>query len=107
MILYIRLRYSDTQRATSQTCTLDGVRVKLYAQYNATAGRWYLSVYTTDDTLLAGSIALVPCVDLLLPYKYRSGVPQGRLYVEDPINGTPPDLTTLDASALLKYETVS
>jgi hypothetical protein len=106
MILYVRLRYSDAQRATTQACTLDGVRVKLSANYNATADRWYLSIYTTADVLLVGSIALVPGVDLLLPHKHRA-VPQGRLFVEDPINDTPPDLSSMDTSALLKYETVS
>ena len=104
MILYVRLRYSDVQRATTQTTTLDGVRLKIAANYNALAGRWYLSLYSPADVLLVGSIALVPGVDLLLPHKYKSGIPQGRLFV-DSLDGSPPDLSSMDTSALLKYET--
>ena len=103
---HIKLRWSGDTRESVQEFTLDGVRCRWRAMYNATAGRWYLDVSDIEDVLIVGSIALVPGVDLLLPYKHLA-IPQGRLYVEDPINDAPPDLQSLDASALLKYESVS
>jgi len=103
--LYIRLRWSDSQRETQQELTLDGVRIRLRAMYNASAGGWFLDVLSVDRVLIVGSIALVPGVDLLRPFKHLA-VPPGVLFVEDQITGAAPDLVTLDVSALLKYRPV-
>ncbi|MEC9048880.1 MAG: hypothetical protein VYA51_12790 [Planctomycetota bacterium] len=103
--LYIRLRFSDAQRESEQDCELDGVRVRLAAAYNATAKRWYLHTFDTDRNLIVGSIALVCGVDLWRPYKHLA-LPQGALFLEDPVLEAPASLESLDVSALLKYRQV-
>jgi hypothetical protein len=104
--LYIRLRHSEDQRESQQELALDGVRIRLRAMYNASAGGWFLDLSSTDRTLIVGSIALVPGVDLLRPFKHLA-LPQGVLFVEDLQTGAAPDLVTLDVTALLKYRPVA
>jgi len=101
-VLYIRLRYVEEQRQTTQECTLDGVRVRIAAQYNATDGGWYLDILDLADVPIVAGIALVPGVDLLQPYRHLP-VPPGTLYLQDTQFDAAATLTTLDVSALLLY----
>ena len=102
---YIRVRWRDDQRASEQEFTLDGVRIRIRANYNARTGRWYIDVRDTSDAQIVGPIALVPGVDLWQPFKHLP-IPQGRLYLEDTQRDAPATLASMDVSALLKYDEV-
>lgn len=104
-LLYIPLRQNPDQRSTDQELTLDGVRVRLLARYTALADRWYLDTLDLSDTVIVGGLALVPGVDLWLPYKHLA-IPQGALFVSDPRTRLPASLDTLDVSSLLAYREV-
>lgn len=99
--LHITIRQVDTQRETTQECTLDGVRVVLRARYAVLTDRWYVSLYTSANVLLVGSIACMPGVDLLGPYKHLP-IPQGQLFCSS-VDRSPPTFTTMDTTARVVY----
>lgn len=98
---HIALRLVESQRFTEQEITIGGVRVLLKSRYCYVTDRWYLSIYNTDSVLIVGSIAVVPAVDLLLPYKHLA-LPQGELFSYS-VSREPPTFTTLDNTARLLY----
>lgn len=100
-VLHIELRQIPEQRETVQECTLDAVRVILVARYAERTDRWYLSIYTPAEVLLVGSLALVPGVDLLRPYRHLA-LPQGQLFVQS-VQRLPPNFDSLEVSARLLY----
>lgn len=104
-LLYIPLRQDADQRATDQEVTLDGIRLRI-AAYNASiTDRWYITLLSTDDERIVGSIAGVPGVDLLIPYKHLA-LPQGQLFILNQQNREPGTFETQDVSALLVYREV-
>jgi len=101
MTVHVQLRQTRTQRATVQEVELGGVRVRLRANYNAASDRWYVSIFDLTDALILGSIACVPGVDLLLPYKHLD-IPQGQLFCSA-TDRAAPTFTTLDVTARMLY----
>lgn len=104
-VLYVRCRSTEDQRESQQESTYDGVRCRLEVQYNAVAGIFFLSLRDLSRELLVGSLAMVPGVDLLRPFKHLDVWP-GSLFLEGP-SGSPATLETLDVSVFLKYRTVT
>ena len=100
-IARVQLRHTTEQRRTSQEIVLGGVRVRLLATYNGYSDRWYVSIYSPANVLLVGSIACVPGVDLLLPYKHLA-IPQGQLFVHSRSREVP-TFTTMDTTARVLY----
>lgn len=96
--LYIRLRPTTAQRATTQSVTLDGVAVQLRARYTAAADGWYLDILDTGGTAIVTGLALVPGVDLLRPFRHLA-VPPGTLFV----HGDAPTLESMDVTSRLLY----
>lgn len=98
---HVKLRQTFKQRCYEQDVTLDGVRVRLRSTYSIRTDRWYVSIFDTTDTLIVGSLAVVPGVDLLLPYKHLA-IPQGQLfaYARD---REPPTFVTADVGAVTLY----
>lgn len=98
---HVKLRQRATDRCYEQELTLDGVKVRLRSTFSMRTDRWYVSVYDSGGTLLVGSIAVVPGVDLLLPFKHL-GIPQGQLfaYARD---REPPTFVTADTTAITLY----
>jgi len=105
-VLYIPLRATPQNRSSEFEIELDGVRVRLRTYYAALNDRWYLDTRDLEDNLLVGGLALVPGVDLWRPYKYLA-IPQGELFISDPLSRSPATLETLDVSTLLLYREVS
>lgn len=102
MVKHVRVRDDVEQQASEQECTLGGVRVTLRARYSFTADRWYVSIYTTANVLLVGSLACVPGVDLLAPYKYKPEIPSGQLFCSS-TDRLPMTFDTADSTARLLY----
>jgi hypothetical protein len=98
---YLQIRQVDTQREVDQECTLDDVRVIIRVRYSAATDRWYASIYNTANELLVGSLACVPGVDLLRPYKHLA-IPRGQLFCSSK-EREPPTFTTLDTSVRVLY----
>lgn len=103
--VHVKLRQTAKQRCYEQEQTLDGVRVRLRSTYSIRTDRWYVSVYDSAGTLLVGSIAVVPGVDLLLPYRYL-GIPQGELFSYSR-EREPPTFVTAEVNSVTLYREVS
>ncbi len=98
---HVQLRQNEDQRASTQEITLDGVRFRLQSNYSSFSDRWYVSIFDLTGVLVLGSIACMPGIDLLLPYKHLA-VPQGELFCSSPTR-EPPTFATLDAASRLLY----
>lgn len=88
-----------------QTLVLDGVRITLEFYTNKADGSWYLDCYATDGTLLVAGIAVVTGLDLWYPYRYKTGIPPGQLFVLPQTRvRTDPTISTFEnAEAILAY----
>lgn len=102
MSTYIPFRQNQNRRRFTQEITLGGVRVRLSVIPSAITDRWYLSVLDLNGDTLIGSLACVPGINLLLPYRHLE-IPQGALYcyAED---REPPTFATLDTTARVFYQ---
>jgi hypothetical protein len=109
-ILQITPQFRELETHTSQTLTLDGVRIRLDTYTNIVDNSWYFDVYDSDDNPLLKGIAVATGLDLLFPYKYKP-IPQGILFVQDQ-SGFPfrdpivPDLVNKDM-ALFYQEVIA
>lgn len=102
-LVKIRVRQLTSQRATVQYPDFrDGTRCGLRFRWSAFAELWYMWTLALDGTTIAGPVALVPGIDLFLGMKHDERVPQGELFVYSP-DRLPPDLETVDVSAVLYY----
>lgn len=70
--------------------------------YVARSSLWYLDTLSIGSVPLVRGLALVPGVDLWLPYKHLA-IPQGTLFVLGPT----PTLETLGSSSQLVYREVT
>lgn len=98
----IQIRQNADQKHTRQSIGLDDVRFRLWAHYCKHSDRWFLTIADLDDNPVVGSIAAVPGVDLLRPYKHLSSVPQGELFVQS-VRRESMDASNADVSAVLLY----
>lgn len=102
-LVRIRVRQASSQRATTQFVDFrDGIRCGIRCRWSAFAELWYLWVLALDGTVIAGPMAMVPGIDLLLGTKHDPRVPQGELFVYSPTRDAP-NADTMDESAVLYY----
>lgn len=106
-LVQISIRQLETQRATIQIVDFrDGTRIGVRTRWSSFDELWYLWICALDLTQIAGPIALVPGIDLLLGHKHDPRVPQGELFVFSP-DRLPPTLETVDVTAILFYRRVA
>ena len=102
-LMRISVRHGDTQSRTQSTA-LDGVRYRLSFYYNKPADFWTLDIADSTDTALVSGLRLTLGVDLLEPFKYKIGFPQGQLFVYDTSRtDTEPGRDDFDERCLLFY----
>lgn len=95
---------ANDERARLQHTSLDGIRYRFKFAYNASADSWFMDIRDATDTVMVAGIRLVLGVDLLEPYKYMSGMPQGQLFCYDTsLAETEPGLTDFDSRVVLLY----
>ena len=111
MILEIAVQLLDDDSHVSQTLTLDGVRFRLETYTNKEDDTWYFDIYDLEDVPLLQGIAIVTGLDLLFPYRYKTGLPPGVLFVNDQLGTEQLNDPTIDSfkdkRAALYYETIS
>lgn len=100
-VVRVQLRHTPEHRRTIQEIVLGGVRLRVRAVYNDYADRWYADLLDLSDTVLVGSIACVPGVDLLKPFKHLA-IPQGQLFVSSRDRAVP-TFETMDTTARVLY----
>ena len=83
MIIEITPQFREQDKHTSQTLTLDSVRVRLDTYTNKFDGRWYMDLYDSLGAPLVFGVRLTTGLDLLFPYRYKDGVPPGVLFIND------------------------
>jgi hypothetical protein len=82
-VIQITVQFREDETHASQILVLDGVRVRLDTYTNKDDNSWYLDLFDEDDNPQIQGLALVAGLDLWFPYKYKSGVPPGILFVQD------------------------
>lgn len=103
----VSVRSLAVERARLQFVELEpGLRVGLLTRWSAYESRWTLCVYALDGVQIFGPRLLVPGLDLLLGAKHDPRVPGGQLFVYS-VDREPPDLDTVDTSALLLYRRIA
>ncbi len=105
-LVKIRMRVTTDQREAIQFIDYqDGTRGGLKTRWSAWSRCWYLWLLAVDGEQIAGPIAVVPGIDLLVGRKHDPRVPQGQLFVYSK-DRLPPDLDTVDVESILFYRRV-
>jgi len=99
---HVLIRQNQERRRFTQEITLGGIRVRLQVIPCQLTDRWYVSILDLDGNVLIGSIACVPGVNLLYPYRHLD-IPQGALYCHS-TDREPPTFSTLDVTARIYYQ---
>lgn len=104
--IIVQPRASDTH--TTQTMTLDGIRVRMDFYTNKSDGGWYMDMFDSEGAQMVMGIGLATGLDLLFPYRHLD-VPPGVLFVNDHIGALEdPTLDTWqDDQAQLFYQTTT
>ena len=101
--ILVQPRANETH--TSQTLTLDGVRVRMDFYTNRSDGLWYMDLFDSQNNAMVMGIGLATGLDLFFPYRYLD-VPPGVLFVNDHLGALEdPTLDTWqDEQAQLFYQ---
>ncbi len=83
MLQSVPVRPVPESKSTFQTTELDGVRYRIAFYFVKNGDFWMMDFADVEGTKLVTGIRLALGVDLLEPYKYLAGMPQGQLFVVD------------------------
>lgn len=103
-LMFVRVRPRPDARSTIQTTVLDGTSYILAFYYVKNGDYWNMDISDLSETKLVAGIRLALGVDLLEPYKYIDGMPQGALFVYDTSRtDVEPALDGFDSRCALYY----